>query len=301
MKSDVFYWVLNLSLHGGLVCLLLWLLRLIRPIPRRTIYPLWLGAALRLTVPFAPAVPWSFMALIRQLGAREVAPPASFPMYVTTVNSIQAAQSYYPITYRTDALKELFETCALVWVIGALACLLTVAALYVMTRLELRGAAPLQKGVWSSERIVSPGVFGILRPRIIVPPGTEGKLLDYIVLHESIHKRRLDNLWRLLALTICCLHWFNPAVWFSLKLFFADMELSCDEAVLKKLPEGSRKEYALSLLSVAEGTDLFVSAFGGAKLRLRLERVLSYRRLTAGAAIIFALLAGAVLSLLAFG
>lgn len=79
------------------------------------------------------------------------------------------------------------------------------------------------------------------------------------------------------------------------------MELSCDEAVLRKLPDDARKEYALALLSAAKGTDLFVSAFGGAKLRLRLQRVLSYRRLTAGAAIVFALLAGAVLSLLAFG
>ena len=295
MKSDIFYWVLNLSLHGSLVCLLLWLLRRIRPIPRRAIYPLWLGASLRLTMP------WSFMALLKRLGAREVAPPTSVPVYVTTANSIQAAQSYFPITYQTDALRRLFETCALIWVIGALACLLTVTALYVMTRLELRGAKPLQKGVWESDRIVSPGLVGVLRPRIMVPPGTDGKLLDYIVRHESVHKRRLDNLWRMLALAICCLHWFNPAVWISLKLFFADMELSCDEAVLRKLPDDARKEYALALLSAAKGTDLFVSAFGGAKLRLRLQRVLSYRRLTAGAAIVFALLAGAVLSLLAFG
>ena len=77
MQSDVFYWVLNLSIHGSLVCLLLMMLRLIRTIPRRVIYALWIGPALRLTVPFAPAVPWSFMALLKRLGARTVTLPGA--------------------------------------------------------------------------------------------------------------------------------------------------------------------------------------------------------------------------------
>ena len=79
------------------------------------------------------------------------------------------------------------------------------------------------------------------------------------------------------------------------------MELSCDEAVLRALPDDAKKEYALSLLSVAKGQDLFVSAFGGATLRLRVERVLSYRRLSAAAGIAFSMLTGALLATLAFG
>ena len=299
MKSDVFYWVLNLSLHGSLVCILIWLLRLLRPIPRRVIYALWIAPALRLTLPFAPSLPWSFMGLLRRLGARTVTLPGGERIHTTNV--IQAADSYFPITYKTDALQGLFETCALIWAIGAAASLLTMAVLYGMTRAELRGAKPLRPGIWISEKVVSPGLVGILRPRILVPPGMEGQLLDYVEAHERIHRRRLDNLWRCLALGICCLHWFNPAVWFSLKLFFADMELSCDEAVIRKLPPRERKAYATALLSVAAGRDLFVSAFGGAKLRVRIERVLSYRRLTLGAALACAALTGAVLVVLASG
>ena len=301
MRSDVFYWVLNLSIHGSLVCLLIWLLRLIRQIPRRVIYALWLAPALRLTMPFAPSLPWSFMGLLRKLGARTVTVPGFSDMGIWATNYTQAADSYFPITYKTDALRELFETCALIWVIGTAACLLTMTALYVMTRSELRGAKPLRPGVWVSEKVVSPGLVGVFRPRILVPPGMSRKLLDYVEAHERIHRRRLDNLWRCLALGICCLHWFNPVVWFSLKLFFADMELSCDEAVVRKLPVRKRKEYATALLSVAAGRDLFVSAFGGAKLRLRVERVLSYRRLTLGAGAAFTALAGAVLLVLASG
>lgn len=301
MKSDVFYWVLNLSIHGSLVCVLIWLLRLVKVIPRRVIYLLWIAPALRLTVPFAPSLPWSFMGLLRKLGARSVTVPGFSGKWIRATNITKAADGYFPVTYETDALQGLFETCALIWIIGAAACLLTMAALYLMTRSEPRGAKLLRPGVWVSEKVVSPGLVGILRPKILVPPGMEGTLLDYVEAHERVHKKRLDNLWRLLALVICCLHWFNPAVWFSLKLFFTDMELSCDERVLRGLEPKARKEYATALLSVAVGRDLFVSAFGGAKLRLRIERVLSYRRLTFGAALAFAVLTGAVLAVLAGG
>lgn len=301
MRSDVFYWVLNLSLHGSLVCLVIWLLRLIRRIPRRVIYVLWLAPVLRLTMPFAPSLPWSFAGLLRTLGARAVTVPGYSVKRIAATNTVKGADSYFPITYRTDALRGLFETCALIWIIGAAACLLTGIALYVMTRKELRGAKPLRSGVWVSEKVVSPGLVGIIRSKILVPPGMDGQLLDYVEAHERIHRRRLDNLWRCLALGICCVHWFNPVVWFSLRLFFADMELSCDEAVIRKLAPADRKGYAAALLSVAAGRDLFISAFGGAKLRVRIERVLSYRRLTIGAALAFAALTGAVLAVLAGG
>ena len=305
MKSDVFYWVLNLSIHGGLVCLLIWLVRLIRAIPRRVVYALWIGAAVRLTLPFAPSLPWSFMGILRQLGSRTVTVPdiGALPedVEILAVNSVLAAEDYFPITYKTDALQGLFETCALIWVIVGAACFLTMAVLYVMTRLELRDAKPLRPGLWVAEKVVSPGLVGILRPKILVPPGTEGRLLDYVEAHERVHRRRLDNLWRMLALLICCVHWFNPVVWFSLKLFFADMELSCDERVVRRYSAAERKDYALALLSAAKGQDLFVSAFGGAKLRLRIELVLSYRRLTVGASIVCILLTGAVLTALASG
>ena len=309
MRSDVFYWVLNLSLHGGLVCLLLWLLRLVRPIPRRVIYPLWLGAGLRLTVPFAPSVPWSLMHLLQALGARPVPlpnQPGALAPHVPTgwpeaMNSVQAAADYFPITYKTDALHRLFSICAVIWIAGAALCLGAMAVCYVLWRRSLRRAEPLEEGVWVSSLVTTPGLVGVLRPRILVPPGTQGALLTYVVRHEQVHRRRLDNLWRLVALAVCCVHWFNPVVWLSLRLFFADMELSCDEAVAHRLTPDQRRDYARALLSVAEGRDLFAAAFGGAGLRTRMEQVLTYRRLTTGASIVFALMTGAVLSALALG
>ena len=78
-----------------------------------------------------------------------------------------------------------------------------------------------------------------------------------------------------------CVHWFNPLAWLFLKLLFADLELACDEAVLRKCNAEQRKEYAHTLLSAVERTNVFASSFGGAKIRMRVENILSYKKLSA--------------------
>ena len=233
MKSDVFYWVLNLSLHGGLTCLLVLALRRIRVLPRRVVFCLWLAPLLRLTVPMALSLPVSFTALLQRLGSRTVTfhVPGN-GLEVQAMNTVRAAEDYFPIVYQTDGLRSLFETCALIWAVVAAACLLTLMVLYVLTRRESGGGQEIQKGVWASEKVAAPGLVGVVRPRILVPDGMRGRVLDSVVALETAHRRRLDNLRRILALLVCCVHWFNPIVWWSLKRFFEDMELACNETII---------------------------------------------------------------------
>ena len=106
------------------------------------------------------------------------------------------------------------------------------------------------------------------------------KDIELIILHEKMHIRRADNLWRILAFLIVAVHWFNPLCWVFLKLFLEDIELSCDERVLVKLGEHRAKEYALSLLESGQSVTIFASAFGGAKIRTRIENILSFRNIT---------------------
>jgi beta-lactamase regulating signal transducer with metallopeptidase domain len=104
-----------------------------------------------------------------------------------------------------------------------------------------------------------------------------------VLAHENVHRRRLDNLWRALAVAVACLHWFNPLVWVMLRAFFTDMELSCDEAVLKKggYGEGARKAYAHTLLAFSQEKRFLVStAFGRSGVKVRVVNVLNYKRLT---------------------
>lgn len=103
---------------------------------------------------------------------------------------------------------------------------------------------------------------------------------ELVILHEKMHIRRADNLWRILAFLIVAAHWFNPLCWLFLKLFLTDLELSCDERVLTKLGDNRAKEYASSLLESRLGTTVFASAFGGAKIRTRIENILSFKKMT---------------------
>lgn len=136
------------------------------------------------------------------------------------------------------------------------------------------------------DRIQSPLVFGILRQRIVIPK----ELLDlgkaqmqHILLHEMVHIRRHDNLWKLLAAAALCIHWFNPAVWLMVLLFVRDMELSCDERVLSMYGSQGRQEYAMTLLELAQnqrGTALFCSGFLENPVKERIVSIMKYKKLT---------------------
>ena len=95
-----------------------------------------------------------------------------------------------------------------------------------------------------------------------------------------MHIRSGDNFWRIIAFLIVAVHWFNPICWLFLKGLLNDFELSCDERVLTKLQDSRAKEYALSLLESKQGTTVFASAFGGAKIRKRIENIISFKKMT---------------------
>jgi len=114
--------------------------------------------------------------------------------------------------------------------------------------------------------------------------------LEHIVRHEKTHVRRLDNLWRIIGFLTACIHWFNPLSWVFLKAFLNDLELACDEMAVSGYGVEERKEYARTLLTCSQSKSLLVSAFGGAKVRTRIENVLSYKKMTAFSAIGFTLL-----------
>ena len=118
------------------------------------------------------------------------------------------------------------------------------------------------------------------------------------VISETYNFFKIDtccsNFIRILALIVVCFHWFNPFAWLMLKLLYSDIELACDESVLSKCDEAERKEYAYTLLSTAEKTNLFVASFGGSKIRIRIENILSYSKISIFSIVSFAALVIAI-------
>ncbi|MCL2670692.1 MAG: M56 family metallopeptidase [Clostridiales bacterium] len=292
----IFYWVLNASILGAAAGLIVLLLRLIRALPRLGVYLLWLLPLIRLWIPVGLSNKYSLLSLLSRVATKTIVvwePVPGLPQWTVT-NSIQAAQSYRPLVYKTDLLAGIFRVAGAVWAIVAAAALLCAVLLYIFTKSALKDAQHVEGNIYRSDRVLTPAVYGILRPKIILPATLADADLPYILAHERIHIRRCDNLWRVIAIVTACLHWFNPLAWVFLKYFFADMELACDAGVLKKLPDAERKAFAATLLSCAAGKTYYASAFGGAKTRLRIENILSYKKLSVASAICFAALLVAI-------
>ena len=289
MLSEIFYWVLNVSIVGSLMGLGLLALRRIKYLPRFVVYLLWLIPLFRLWSPFGLANRYSFLNLLSKFTTRTVVVWERAPG-LTTSNFLMAADEYFPITYKTQLLEGVFTTASFVWIVVAAAGVLTAVLLYALTKSALKSAEHVRDNIYQSPQISSPAVYGIFRPKIILPTALAKGDSEYILMHERVHIARRDNLWRVAAVITACLHWFNPLVWIFLKCFFADMELACDAKVIRQLTAGQKKEYAVAVLTAAQGKAFFASAFGGAKTRVRIESILSYKKLTAFSAVCFAAL-----------
>ena len=288
MLQEIFYWIFNMSITASVTGLFVMLIRLIKKLPKRLTVFLWLIPFFRMTVPFGLNSPYSLMSLLSKITTKTVTVyrPAEDVVFSMT-NSVMAAESYFPITYKVNILERVFGTASVIWMNVFLAILLMLTVVYFTTLHEIRGAARLRDNIYLSDKVISPAVYGIIKPKIILPLPYKDKDIELIVLHEKTHIRRADNLWRVLAYIIVAAHWFNPLGWIFLKLFLADMELSCDERVLVKIGDDRAKEYALSLLESKQSATVFASAFGGARIRTRIENILSFKKMTWFSLIVF--------------
>ena len=281
MLQEIFYWVFNMSITASLTGVITMLLRLIKKVPRRFTVFLWLVPFLRMAVPIGFSSPYSIMSLLSGITTKTVVvyePVRN--MEFSMMNSVMAADSYFPITYKVNILEDVFKIASVIWVTVFCAIVITLLVLYFTTLREMRDAICLRDNIYMSEKLLSPAVYGIIKPKIILPESYRNRDCELILLHEKTHIRSADNLWRVLGFLIVAVHWFNPLCWIFLKLLLADIEFSCDERVIARAGGNRAKEYALCLLESSRGASFFASAFGGARVRTRIENILSFRKMT---------------------
>jgi len=168
-----------------------------------------------------------------------------------------------------------------IWLLGIAAML--VYSLIVLFRLkkELKNATLYQDNIFISPRIDTAFVMGIFCPKIYLPSNLNATERSYILLHEQTHIRRFDHIFKLISFLALCLHWFNPFVWAAFFLSGKDMEMSCDEAVIRRLGNDVKKDYSASLLTLATGRRIVSGtplAFGEGDTKGRIKNVLNYRK-----------------------
>lgn len=281
MLGEIFYWIFNMSIVTSICGIFILLIRCFKKIPRRLVAILWLIPFIRMCLPVSITGKYGIMSLISKITTKSVIIyEFGDATFLTMMNSTMAAESYFPLVYKFKAIDSIFSISSIVWLIVLIALILIFAIVYFITMREIRDATHFKNNIYFSDKVNSPAVYGIIKPKIIIPYKYMNNNIHYIVMHENAHIKRKDNLFRTLAFLITCVHWFNPLCWLFLKLLYNDIELACDEAVLSRCNEAERKEYAHALLSSVEKANTFTSAFGGAKIRTRIENILSYKRLT---------------------
>lgn len=169
----------------------------------------------------------------------------------------------------------------ILWLIGLVLIVFFQAKSYLAFRKKLTGGVWIRDNLYKTPAVKTAFVMGIIKPVIYLPEGLRETEEQYIIEHERVHIKRKDYLIKVLAFAICCVHWFNPLVWLSFVLMNRDMEMSCDEAVVKKLGTGIKKQYSHSLLSLSAGVDSLRGVplgFGENSVKGRIKNILKYKK-----------------------
>lgn len=299
MLGELCYWIFNMSITASLMGLFVLIIRKIKFIPHRVSVFLWIIPFIRMCIPLGLNSPYSLMTLISRLTTRTVTvyqPTEEIELSVS--NFLMAADSYFPLTYKINILGRIFDLAGSIWIIITLSIIILLIILYVTAKCELKDSKIWKDNIFLSDNVDSPAVYGIITPRIVLPVSynsSNAENLKYVIQHEKTHIRRKDNLWRLLGFLSASIHWFNPLTWIFLKVFLADLELACDETAISEYSSEERKDYSKALLNCSQSRSLFASNFGGAKIRMRIENILSYKRMTVISASVFTILLLAIM------
>lgn len=280
--TTLFLTVAEQSLQLSAIILCLWGLRAIfRKIPGSAWYLLWILIFIGLLFPLRVEIPYHTEAPAWIPAAAEFSPDAdAVPESPEAAVPPSSSQAEPVAPQNSRPRPDLVSLAAITWAaVAAILIGVNGRKLIAFTR-RLSGAREIAPGVYETDCVEVPLVLGYLHPRIYLPSFLQPEEREYILLHEQIHLRRRDYLIKPAVYVITLLHWFNPLVWLAYHLLSEDMERACDEAVLRQMGSGIRKEYSMSLLTLSTGrsSSLPTVAFGERGIQYRVMNILHYKK-----------------------
>ena len=284
MLDKIFCGVLSLSLAASFAIILVIFARLLlKGAPKRFSYVMWSIVLLRLLIPFSIESPVSLMPVRGQVFTPELAMSPS-PAIDSGSAAIDAVVNrLLPAAEETcsvNPLQIIMTIGEFVWLLGIAVLLFCNLAALVRLRQRLVGAVRSEDNIYLADHIGTAFVLGIFRPRIYLPSDIGESERGYIIEHERTHIRRCDHIIKPVMFAALLLHWFNPMVWLAFRLAVRDMEMSCDEAVLRRSGD-IRKRYCESLLLLASGKPNYTAsplAFGEGGAKERIINVMNYKK-----------------------
>lgn len=298
--------LLQMSVSGAVMIIAVIVVRAltVNRLPKKIFVLLWGVVLLRLAVPFSVPSMWSAYTFVsRNAPIQEAMADVPGNAMIFPMEEVQMNTNPAPVEKEVNNGHGVMEWKAL-WLAGTALCVVFFAVSYLRCYLEFRTSLPVRNAyilgwmkehslkrpirVRQSDRIAAPLTYGILKPVILMPKKTEWddtQQLQYILLHEYMHIRHFDMLWKLTAAFVLCIHWFNPMVWAMYILFNRDIELSCDESVVRRFGQTSKSTYARTLLSMEEKRSTLMplcNNFSKNAIEERITAIMKTRKVTIG-------------------
>lgn len=300
--DKLFSAVLNMSLTGSLVILPVLLVRLLlKRFPKIFSYALWSVVLFRLLCPLSLSAPVSFLKVLKP-EIRVATPGTTVVSFLPgDVPAFSEAPSDREVPVQPSQENKPVDRASFVpalWLSGVAVLGLSGLGQYLRLRKKLVDAVPLERGIYWADHIDTPFVLGVFLPKIYLPSNIPAQELPYILAHERHHIRRFDHIWKLLAYCALCVHWFDPLVWVAFVLAGKDMEMSCDEAVIRQLGPQIRGDYSASLLRLATSKKSIAVtplAFGQGDTKGRVLNMAKWKKPKVWVSLLCFLVCGAVL------
>lgn len=284
--DTVFLKILNMSISSCWIVLVVILLRFVlKKAPKWINCVLWGIAGLRLILPFSLESIFSLIPSPQtlpqevlgyegtQLQQPAVLDVISNPIFSESI-SVDLGQT-------VDRVQLRMTTMTAVWLFGIAVLLIYTLISYLRLKRKVGTAVKLRDNIYQSENVDSPFVLGLIKPKIYLPFNINGQDMEHVIAHEQAHISRKDHLWKPLGFLILTLHWFNPLVWLGYILLCRDIELACDEKVVKELNNEQRADYSEALLTCSVNRKMIAAcplAFGEVGVKNRVKSVLNYKK-----------------------
>ena len=285
--SEIFLKIINMSISASYILLAVLLLRLLlKKAPKWITVVLWGIVAVRLVCPF------SIESVLSLIPSSEVVSPTimtdktptintGIPIINSTLNPV-ISDSFTPNPGDSaNPLQIWIPVLTTIWIIGMVALLIYTVISYAKVKRKIGTAVLLRDNIYQSENVVSPFVLGIIKPKIYLPFNMNENDMEHVVAHEMAHIRRKDHLWKPLGFFLLTLHWFNPLMWLGYVLLCRDIELACDEKVIKELDHDARADYSQALLTCSINRRMIAAcplAFGEVGVKDRVKSVFNYKK-----------------------
>jgi len=289
--GEIFVELLNRSLTAGWLILAVLIVRLLfRRMPKWISCILWAVVAVRLIVPVSLESEYSLLPSAEPIRSSTLENGKLLP-YIPSIESNYSVveNTVNPILKETFSyqeadkapLKTVTTIAGGIWFGGMLLFLFSAVVSVIRLKLIVREGVSYQENVYICDSVKSPFILGIVRPRIYLSSAVNEAEMPYIIAHEKAHLKRMDHLWKPLGYVLLCTYWFQPLCWIAYRMLCKDIELACDEKVIRKLNFQHKKAYSRTLLSCAAQRRWVMScplAFGEVGVKERVKSVLKYKR-----------------------